>query len=307
MRLHLLLGDPQDPLCLSVRDELESRNYPTRNVSNPVLHPSRFSWRLSSEESASQLTWADADLLGEQVAGVLVRTPGWIDPEGWQPDDLAYMQTESQAALLAWLSSLDCPVVNRYPPGIWYQRQAPLLSWHPLLRRCGLPTVETLVTNVEEEARTFGRRLSLAGAPGVIYGPLTSSARYVLDRDEDWSGVALVQRCTPVSLTAPHGAPQFVCVAGERVIWEGNPPAEAASLEPALRRFANSSGLAFVELALAPAAQGICVIAVEPDPRFEHFGIAAQREISRAVAQLLTAESRLRPKDGLSFASGSRV
>lgn len=290
--MHLLLGDPQDPCCLSVRAALETRDYPVCTIANPLAHPSRFAWRLDNERSASRLVWGEGSpVLDEHIAGVLVRSSGWIDPAGWQPDDLAYMQAETQAALLGWLWSLACPVVNRYSAAIWYRFQVPLLSWQPLLRRCGLPTLETLVTNVEEEARTFGQRLAQEGVPGTVYGSMTSEARYLVTGDEDWSGLAAMQRYAPVCLTYPHGAAQLGCVVGQRVVWEGEPSSEVTVLEPALRRFARAAGLSFVELDLAPASNGICVIAVEPYPHFERFGDAARQQIVEEIVQLLTAEA----------------
>jgi hypothetical protein len=289
--VHLLLGDPQDPCCLSVRTALEARNYPTRIIANPLVHPSRFAWRLNNEQSASQLVWdEEPPVLDDHVTGVLVRSTGWIDPIGWQPDDLTYMQAETQAALLAWLWSLACPVVNRYASAIWYRPQVPLLSWQRLLRRCGLPTLETLVTNVEQEARAFGRRLALEGVAGAVYGPLTSDVRYLVIGDEDWSGLAAMQQRAPVCLAYPYGAAQLVCVVGEQVVWEGEPSPEIALLEPALCRFATAAGLAFVELAFASTSEGICVIAVEPHPHFERFGDAARQQIVEGIVHLLTSE-----------------
>jgi len=289
--VHLLLGDGEDPWCLSVRTVLEARNYRTRIVANPVVHPTRFAWRLNNEHSVSQLVWGEEPpVRDDRIAGVLVRSIGWVDPTGWQPDDLAYVQTETQAALLAWLWSLPCPVVNRYPPAIWYQPRAPLLSWQRLLRQSGLPTLEVLVTNVEEEARAFGRRLALGGVAGAVYGPLTSDVHYLIADDEDWSGLAAMQRCAPVCLTRPHGATQFVCVVGERVVWEGEPPLETARLESALRRFAAAAGLVFVELVFAPTSRGLGVVAIEPHPHFEHFGDAGRQQIAEGLVQFLTAD-----------------
>ena len=304
--MHLLLGDPQDPCCLGVRTALEARNYPTRILSNPLVRPSRFAWRLNSEQSASQLVWdEEPPVLDDHITGVLVRRTGWIDPTGWQADDLTYMQSETQAALLAWLWSLACPVVNRYPSAIWYRPQVPLLSWQRLLRRCGLPTLETLVTNVEQEARAFGRRLALEGVAGAVYGPLTSDVRYLVTSDEDWGGLAAMQRSAPVCLAYPYGAAQFVCVVGEQVVWEDEPSPETALLEPALRRFATAAGLTFVELAFAPTSQGICVIAVEPHPRFERFGDAARQQIVEGLVHLLTAGVGYSRKGGAQTLQGS--
>jgi hypothetical protein len=140
---------------------------------------------------------------------------------------------------------------------------------------------------------------------GVVYGPLTSDSRYLVTSDEDWSGLAALQRCAPVCLAYPHSAAQFVCVVGEQVVWEGEAPQEADRLEPALRRFATAAGLTFVELAFAHTAEGICVIAVEPYPRFERFGEAAQQQIVDGIVGLLTAPVEYRRKVSAHISQGS--
>ena len=158
--MHLLLGDPQDSFCLSIRHALEARNYPVRMIANPVVHPSRFEWRLNNDRSASQLVWGDEPPLHDnELAGVFVRSAGWLDPGGWRPEDLAYTQAETRAALLAWLWSLPCPVVNRYSAALWHCPQPPFLSWRPVLRCCGLPTMEALVTTLRRRLERLGENL----------------------------------------------------------------------------------------------------------------------------------------------------
>jgi len=288
--VYLLLGDPQDPCCLGVQSVLERRNHPTYIIPNPLAHPWRFTWRLSNGQSASQLAIdGEPPIPGDAISGVLVRATGWIDPSGWQAEDLAYMQTETRAAMLAWIWGLQCPVVNRYPPAIWYQPRVPLLSWQPLLRRSGLPSLETMLTNVEQEARLFGGRLTQAGIAGAVYGPLTSDVRYLVAGENDWRGLAALQHIAPVSLTPPHGAVRSVCVVGEQVVWEGQPSPEMSALEPALHSFAAGVALAFVELAVADTPDGYCVIDVEPYPHLERFGEAARLRIVEVLADILTA------------------
>lgn len=296
--MHLLLGDPQDPFCSRVRSVLEARNFATRVVANPLVDPSRFAWRLDNRQSAARLALGDEPpIRNEDIAGVLVTGTARIDPAGWQLDDLSYVYAETQAALLAWLWSLDCPVVNRFSAAVWCRPRIPLLFWHRLLRRCGLPTADTLITNVAGEARAFGER-GRESVAGVVYGPLTSDVRYLVTSDQDWNGVAAMQRCAPICLTHPHGAAQLVCVLGEQVVWDGNPLREMIALEPALRRFAATAGLAFVEVAFAPGPDGrICVVAVEPHPNFERFGDIAREQIVEGIVRLITEvpHSRKRP------------
>jgi len=288
--VHLILGSPHDVCCVSVQAALEARGCSTRLVSNPVAHPSRFSWRLTNDESTSQLVWDDGtSVFDDKIDGVFVRRAVWIDPDGWQNEDLGYMQSETHAAVLGWLWSLPCPVVNRYSAAMWYHSQPHPLSWQRQLRRCGLPTPETLVTNVDEESRAFGKQLSREGVPGVVYGPLTRDSRYLITDNKDWDGLAAMQRHAPVCLTYPHEAVQFVCVVGQQAIWEGEPPPEAIELEPALHSFAAALGLTFVELAFARTAQGICVVGVEPHPYIDHFGYRAQQQIVEGLVDILTA------------------
>jgi hypothetical protein len=287
--VHLLLGDERDLCCSAVRDALEERGDETRIVPNPLVDPACFSWRLDNERSLTSLAFdGDPALSDDEIASVLVRSSGWVDPAGWQPTDLPYVQAETQSALLAWLWSLGCPVVNRFTPAIWYRPQAPLLAWRGMLARSGLATPETLVTNAEDEAREFGRRLHAVGVGGAVYGPLTSDSRYLIAGEEDWRGLRELQRLGPVCLSAPHGAPQRACVVGEHVVWDGEPAAAHTALEPSLRRFANDARLALVALIVAPAPTRPCVVAVEAQPRLDEFGRAAQEEIVDGIVELLT-------------------
>ena len=296
--MHLLFGNPQDLLCLSLQNMLEIRGCSARIISNPMASPWRLAWHLDNIRSASKLVCdGEPSIADHEIEGVVVRPFGWIDPEGWQAQDFDYIQSENQAALLAWLWSLPCPVINRYRSGIWFRPQAPLLSWYLLLRRCGLPVPETLVTNIEQEARDFGLSHRMAGLRGTaVYSPLTAHARYLLSSDEDWAGVGAMQRYTPVCLAYPHEAPQLVCVVGEEVIYNGEPTPEAAALAPALQRFACAAGLTFLQLALAANDQKVVVVSVEPFPQLEIFGDIARQQVLHAITNILTGydESRFR-------------
>ncbi|HEY7026806.1 MAG TPA: hypothetical protein VH438_04325 [Gemmatimonadales bacterium] len=302
MGVYLLVGDPQDPWCLAVRSALEAGHNETRTIRNPFADPAFFSWRLDNEQSTSRLSWAGEEpLAGDRFSGVFVRGPAWIDATEWQPDDLAYMLAETQAALVAWLWSLDCPVVNRYPAAIWYQPRAPLLLWHPLLRHCGLPTLETVITNMPQETRALKRRLADAGVAGVVYEPLTSPARYLVTSDDEWGRLEVMQGYAPACFPYPYGDVHCLCVVGDHVVWQDYPGVEAARLEPALIRFSAATGLAFVELTLAPGSSGLCVVGVEPFPRYDHFDDVTQQRIAGRLAQMLAA----RPDHSPAVAGGS--
>ena len=132
--------------------------------------PARLSWWLDTDRSESVfVSNGGPPISDDQLAGVFMLDSGRVDAAGWDSADLGYVQAETHAALLGWLWSLPCPVVNRYPPAIWLRPQAPLLSWHGALHRSGLPTLETMVTSVEREARRFGEELAADGVAGAVY------------------------------------------------------------------------------------------------------------------------------------------
>jgi hypothetical protein len=282
--MYLLLGDPQDPLCQVIRTSIEVLGHQARIVAKPMAGPLRFAWRLGDPTSNSELIWEDGTCLSDsEISGVLVRRPGSISAEGWNPEDLAYLQAETEAALLAWLWSLKCPVVNRCPPALWYRPDPSLLFWQPWLEQCGLRALNSMISNVEQEIRSFGAGLGREA----VYAPLTAEARYGLASDERWNQLVALLRLVPVHLTQAFVAVHSACVVGQHVVWGGRPPPDANTLEPRLTRFSTISGLAFFEIAITPTADDTRVAAVYPYPRLEHFDQAAQREIAVNLVQLL--------------------
>ncbi len=291
--MHLILGDNEDRCCRRVSALLAERDHQSLFVPNPVAYPIEFDWSLDNTTSASRLVLpGQPPIVDRDIEGVLVRRPGLIDPRGWEQRDLAYVHAETQAAILGWIWSLACPVVNRYPAAIWYRERAPLLAWQELLRNAGLPTLDTLITNVDHEARAFGQALARKGVDAAIYGQLTSDKRYLLSTDREWQGVASMQSLAPVCLAPPHGPSQRVCVVGRTAIWDG-PSAARASLGPALVRFAKAASLSFVELVLADTSEGVAVIAVDPHPSLDAYGPSASDRIVEALVELLTHTPRV--------------
>jgi hypothetical protein len=286
--MHLLLGHAEDPCCAGVLARLESCGLPARIVPAALAPPARLIWRLDAAGVDSSLYPGVPD---RAIAGVLVRDAGWLEAEGWEPDDHAYMQAELRAAMLAWLAGLACPVVNRPDAALWYRPHPPLLAWRAPLRRCGLRLPEIVITSDPAEARDFRRRLATDGVAGAVCTPLTGAAGCLLADDKAWERLAALQARMPVCLAEPHGAATLACIIGGTLVWDGAPAPEAVALGPALARFAAAMRLAFVAIALAPARNGLAVVLVEPSPRLERFAPIARERILDALAALLTAES----------------
>ncbi len=287
--MHLVLSQYQDACCAGVLARLDARGLPSRRVATPLEPPARLSWRLDAQGLATQLTLDDGAPV--TVDSVFVRHTPWLDPSGWAPADHAYMQSEMQAALLAWLAGLPCPVVNRPSAAQWYRWANPMLGWHGALRRSGLAAPETIVTDDGEAARAFLAALDAAGVPGAVCTSLAREGAWLVGQAE-WGSLPAVQRRTPVCLVEPHGAPRSACIVGRDVIWDGAPSREEAALRPGLLRLADEAGLDFLEVAVAPVRRGPAVVLVEPRPRLEHFTDATQAAILDALADLLAAPAR---------------
>jgi len=285
--MHLILGHTQDACCADVLSRLRKRGLRARLVPAPLDPPGRLFWHLDSNGLTTRLTFDDGP--AEEIESVFVRSTGWLDPNGWEPADHAYMQSETHAALLACLAGLPCPVINRASAALWYRPRNSFAGWLPLLRRCGLPAPEMVLTDDPEEARAFGRRLEAAGVPGVVCTSLTQHTAWLVG-PADWDGLAAVQARTPVCLSEPHGPALAACVVGRRVIWNGRPGSSAAALEPRLLRLAAEAGLDFLEVAVAPVRRGTAVVLVEPLPQLEHFGPSARAGIVDSLIGLLTGK-----------------
>jgi hypothetical protein len=290
--MHLLLGHSEDPCCAAVFARLNARGLPARIVAAPLVPPAQLKWRLDAAGLASSL-YPDAP--DTAIAGVLVRDTGWLERAGWDAADHAYMQAELRAVTLAWLAGLGCPVINRPDAALWYRASTTPLAWRALLRGCGLPLPEVVVTNDPAEARAFRRRLAMGGVSGAVYAPLTAPAGYLLADDDVWERLADLQVQAPVCLTEPHGAATLACIVGNAVIWDRALPPGAAALEAGLSRFAAAAHLAFVEVALAPVRRGLAVVLVDTLPRLEHFSLPARARILDALVALLTAERAVIP------------
>jgi hypothetical protein len=282
--VHLLLGHSGDSCCAGVLARLAARGLPAHIVASPLAPPARLAWRLADDGLTSRL---DLDDDPAEIAGVLVRDTAWFDPAGWAPVDHAYMQAEMLAATLAWLAGLPCPVVNRPSAALWYRGRASLLTWRPLLRRCGLPVPEQLIPNDPAEARAFLHRLAADGVAGAVYAPLTGEAGYLVATDAAWAGLADLQERSPVCLSEPHGAAHPACIVGGQIVWDGDPSPETRALAPGLRRLAAATRLDFLEVVTAPLRCGLGVVMVEPMPVLEHFATPTRARILDALTALL--------------------
>jgi hypothetical protein len=290
---YLIIGYDADPCCAAVAATLRDRGAAVVVTPDPFADSTCFSWTLESERSVSTLRPVGGPVIdAADIRGVLVRSHGGpIDPGGWDPDDFLYVQTETQAALLAWLADLPCAVVNRPSADLWFRPYRPLLAWHGLFRRCNLPTLAALVTNDLAQAREF----AAAFGGTATYRPMTSSSRYPIASEDQWADVGKVLAHVPASFFEPVGAVSHrICVAGHRYVWGGGEAVGAADrgmIEAGARCLANELGAATLELELCRGRNGLRCTAIDLFPDLGGYDEESQAEIVDELVTLLGASA----------------
>jgi hypothetical protein len=224
---------------------------------------------------------------------VLVRGHGGpVDATGWDPRDLEYARTETQAALIAWLWSLSCPVVNRPSADLWFRPNLSYAEWHAAFQRCGLPVSPLCYTNRIDAAREFAQRWH----GRAIYLPFTSPSRYPISSARDWDELARLAARFPVCVTAPAERSVHATVVGESVVWGGCDGAlDVGVLEPGLLRLADSLDLDFVQIEIALTADGLRCICATPHPLLERHPDGEQVLADELVRLLERGSRRMRP------------
>ncbi len=230
--MYLLIGDDRDPCIAGVRAHLRTRGKRVVVTTMPLSDDCRFAWRLDKNVSSSRTHFITGD--GETVSnndwrGVLVRSFGEsAESGGWNADDLAYVQTETQAALIAWLKSLSCLVINPPLAENWFRPHRTLPEQQTMFARAGLPTLASIVTNDPIAARKFVGRWN----GNATYTPLTSPLRYQINNDSQWQELEKVMTQIPVCLVEPlpESTVRATYVNGE-MVW-----AESIELEDTQRR-----------------------------------------------------------------------
>lgn len=296
--MHLVLGYPNDSCCTAVAARFEALGLSVCRLDAAFAEPARFSLDIDATGRATA-TLALAEDRVEQVESVLVRSSGAIDPAGWDAADHAYMQAETQAAALAWLAALDCPVVNGANAELWYRPRKPLLYWRSLLNACGIRVPDILITSNAADLQRFRAKLEAAGVPGAICRSLARHEDWLVGLD-DWTGVAALQRYAPVCLAEPHATVTLLCIVGNTVIWGAEPLPAASALSEKLVQFARCANLGFVEIAVAEVRTGLAVVHVDPVPMLEHFSSAASIRIVDALTDLLAGQAHERRKEMVS-------
>jgi hypothetical protein len=249
--MYLLLGKTDDALARTVQQTLEKRGAQVRFLADPFSESTSFSWRLDSTHTSTALVFEDGTCATEtDISGVFLRWKTIRRMNRANSDDYSYIQAEIEAAVLGWVWSLPCLVINRVPAWIWYWRKPPLRFWSRLLQESGLPVT--------------------------IYEP----KRRVRSTNEEASSRVGIRDQSLVSCRA--------CVVGQVVVWQYARPAAFDRYESALIEFTRRTGLSLLELSIVRTRYGGRVNEVDPFPKLTRFRAASRERITEAIAKLFT-------------------
>lgn len=296
--MYLLLGGQNDECLIALLKAIRERGSEAEIVTGAFAQSARLTWTFDSSRSETRLILAGSRCLNDDdIEGVVVRRSGGVERAGWNAEDYSFIEAEHQAALIGWLWSLRCPVINRLPAAIWFHRRLPLAFWSPALRLSGLSPIDCLLSNVEQDLRVFGRL-----SRGAVYTPLTGDGHYQLGDDVSWEQFSGLYRHFPAYVTAPYTELRFACVVGEEVIWAAGTPPVGCDIEPALMQFAAAVGLSFVEIGISQTTYGPRVTAIDPEPSLARYCVKSRVGIIDGLAGLLSGRQLSAPYKFLSDA-----
>ncbi|HEV2962494.1 MAG TPA: hypothetical protein VG649_11755 [Candidatus Angelobacter sp.] len=133
----VVLTNQQDEAAINLANRWKSQDV-------YVLTPEGLSvsgWRYEMPSGCSRAVIGGREIAPEEITGVLTRMPcvSEQDLDHFMPDDRAYAASEMTAFLLAWLSGLTCPMLNRPVPGCLSGPSLRTEQWVRLAGRLGIP------------------------------------------------------------------------------------------------------------------------------------------------------------------------
>jgi hypothetical protein len=135
----LLCGGNDDLLRTDVGRVLQSGGHAAWVIEDLFNCTAKVAWGLDPERESSVIYPTDGTAISDrEIRGVLVRRPRFERLDGWSAEDATYRHAEKEAAMLGWIWSLSCPVINRYSPELWFGPVDSIEYWHGRLECFGL-------------------------------------------------------------------------------------------------------------------------------------------------------------------------
>lgn len=275
--MYLILGKPPSPLERPLFDGFRAIGAEILSVLD-LNSEIELVWRLDAASSTFELHLADGRTLGEEeLLGVVALESSIRDNN--QIKEKEYFRAEKRAAWLAWIWSLKCPVFNRIPPALWITPHFPLPLWRPALRRCGLPAIDAILSNLPLELEKFVSPPS----DECSYVPLSIDQCYRVASPDDFKGLTRLAQFCPINLTQYSPLAYTACVVDRKVFWNQSTPTVPTEMQDRLIQLAVVTGLLFLEINVLIVGDSPGVCSVTPFPKLDLF----QPDTCDAIAKAL--------------------
>jgi hypothetical protein len=282
--MYLILGDLPPPLVGPIRAGFDAVGAEVLWITD-LTSQAELAWRLDTSSSTFELHLENGRMVDEeQLLGVVALASSIGDNSGIK--EKRYFRAEKRAALLAWLWSLQCPVINRAPPMFWISPHVPLALWRPALSRCGLPVVDSILSNLPSELEKFVSELSRECA----YVPLSIKEFYRVTIPADLEGLTKLTQFCPVSLTQYSPLAYTACVVERNVFWNQSVSPVLTNLQDRLIQLGVITGLSFLEIGMLVTGGTPRVRSISPFPKIERFQPETCVAITNALLGLLRSD-----------------
>jgi hypothetical protein len=282
--VYLILGEPTTLLARPLLARLYAIGAEVLSITD-LTSEVEIVWRLDTALCSFELHLPDGrTILQEQLQGVIALAPANRDIKSIEEKE--YLRAEKRAALFAWICSLKCPVVNRFPPMFWISPRIPLPLWRRSLTKSGLPVVDAVLSNVPTELRAFAGEFR----GELSYSPLSSEECYRVTTADDFEGLSRLTQFCPINLRHHVPVVYAACIVDRNVFWNQSVPTVLINVQDRLVQFAATAGLALLEVALLLIGGTPKVCLIEPFPKLDRFGPDTCEAIANALLSILRSD-----------------
>jgi len=124
-------------LCTDLAEGLYKCGFAVRHLPGIYDSSAKVSFRLDTVRSSSSYALDNATSIADsEISGLFVHGNPFTRKNHGESD--SYLSAEKEAAMLGWIWSLRCPVINRYRPEFWFERTESIDYWCGRLDRFGL-------------------------------------------------------------------------------------------------------------------------------------------------------------------------
>jgi hypothetical protein len=282
--VYLILGEPTTLLARPLLARFYAIGAEVLSITD-LTSEVEIVWRLDTALCWFELHLRDGrTILQEQLQGVIALASANGDIKSIKEKE--YSRAEKRAALFAWISSLKCPVVNRFPPMFWILPRIPLPLWRRSLTKCGLPVVDAVLSNVSTELKAFAGQFR----GELNYSPLSSQQSYRVATADDFNGLSELTQFCPVNLRHHVPLVYAACILDRNVFWNQSVPTVLINVQDRLVQLAATAGLALLEVTLLLIGDTPKVCSIEPFPKLDRFGPDTCEAIAGALVSVLRSD-----------------